>query len=106
MITYLKRKTKRKGISGIRGIINNYSYWPTYCLTSCLHFFGIQTLIDFPVYVFLLVPFIPSPIVPSLVFPFPTSPFLRSVWLTMAKVMKLKASRSPKGAHLELGFHR
>src|ERR1700679_3752294 len=73
MITYLKTKTKRKGISGMRGVVNDYSYWPTYCLTSCLSLFqnpNSDSSIGFLVYVFLLVPsFLRS-------FPcFPFSPF-------------------------------
>ncbi|KAH9997162.1 hypothetical protein BJV74DRAFT_768571 [Russula compacta] len=34
-ITSLKRKTRR-GISGIRSFVSNYSYWPIYCFAFCL----------------------------------------------------------------------
>ena len=106
-ITYLKRKTRRRGISGIRSFVNNYSYWPTYCLASCLHLFRIQTLTDF--LIFSLCLHIPgysflrpscSILLPSFLPSLSLSLFLRSAWLIMAKMTKLKDLRSPKRSHL------
>ena len=105
-ITYLKRKTRRRGISGIRSFVDDYFYWPTYCLASCLCLFRIQTLTDFPIFSYLCIPgcsfLLPSCSILLLSF-LPLLSFflfLKSAWLIMAKMTKLKASRSPKRPHL------
>src|SRR6266481_8200233 len=33
--TYLIRRTRRRGISGIMSFVDDYSNWPTYYLASC-----------------------------------------------------------------------
>jgi hypothetical protein len=48
--TYLIRRIRRRGISGIMNFVDNYSYWPTYCLRLSGHLFGIQTPIDLSIF--------------------------------------------------------